>query len=102
MLETLGDLPDSFRSGVGQSYDDKGESCACGIDRMNRKFQGSHLVPALLPKLDEIVEKLPVGAKNIHLRKPIDHPLPEDGSLDLITTLDVCRGGLYSFSHRTL
>jgi ubiquinone/menaquinone biosynthesis C-methylase UbiE len=136
MFETLGDLPDSFRSGVGQSYDDKGESCACGIERMSRKFQESYLVPALLPKLDGMIEKLTAGAlvadvgcgaatstvamaeafpkseftgydislhalnrarhnvdatgaKNIRLHNPIDHPLPEDGSLDLITTFDV-------------
>tara|TARA_R110002072_G_scaffold1780_5_gene14672 strand:- start:18805 stop:19887 length:1083 start_codon:yes stop_codon:yes gene_type:complete len=136
MFETLGDLPESFRTGVGQSYDDKGESCACGIERMSRKFQESYLVPALLPRLDGLVEKLASGAvvadvgcgaatstvamanafpnskftgydislhaldrarhnidgaglKNIHLHNPIDHPLPEDGSLDLITTFDV-------------
>ena len=136
MFETVGDLPDSFRTGVGQSYDDKGESCACGIERMSRKFQESHLVPDLLPKLDGVIEKLTagahvadvgcgaatstvamaaafpnseftgydislhalnrarqnvdaVGAKNIHLHNPIDHPLPEDGSLDLITTFAV-------------
>lgn len=136
MFETVADLPDCFRTGVGQSFDDKGESCACGIERMSRKFQESHLVPTLLPKLDGILEKLEAGAQvadvgcgaatstvamakafpnstftgydislhalgrarhnvdaarasNVHLHNPIDHPLPEDGSLDLITTFDV-------------
>ena len=136
MFETVDDLPDCFRTGVGQSYDDKGESCACGIERMSRKFQANHLVPDLLPKLDGLVDKLNAGArvadvgcgaanstiamakafpnsefigydislhalnrarrnidearlKNVRLHNPVDAPLPEDGSLDLVTTFDV-------------
>lgn len=136
MYETVGDLPESFRTGVGQSYDDKGEACACGVERMSKKFQSTHLVPELLPRLDGVVGKLEAGARvadvgcgaatstiamgqafpnsefvgydismnalgrarhniasadvsNVHLHNPIDNPLPEDGSLDFITTFDV-------------
>lgn len=136
MFETVDDLPECFRSGLGQSFDDKGESCACGIERMSRKFQENHLVPELLPKLDGMVERLQAGAvvgdvgcgaansaiamakafpesqfigydismhalnrarhnidaakvRNLKLHNPIDHPLPEDGSMDFITTFDV-------------
>ncbi len=136
MFETVEHLPDCFRTGIGQSFDDKGESCACGIERMSRRFQENHLVPTLLPALDGMVDKLQSGArvadvgcggatstvamakafpnseftgydismhalnrarhnidaagtKNVHLHNPIDQPLPEDGSLDLVTTFDV-------------
>ena len=136
MFETVDHLPDCFRTGIGQSYDDKGESCACGIERMSRKFQTNHLVPDLLPKLDGMVDRLEAGAlvgdvgcgaatstiamakafpnsefigydislhalnrarhniqearvKNVKLHNPIDNPLPEDHSMDFITTFDV-------------
>lgn len=136
LFDTVDELPDCFRTGLGQSYDDKGESCACGIERMSRKFQANHLVPDLLPSLDGIVGKLEqgirvadvgcgaanstiamarafpaseftgydislhalnrarhniqaAGVRNVHLANPIDKPLPEDGSLDFITTFDV-------------
>lgn len=136
MFETVGDLPDCFRTGLGQSFDDKGESCACGIERMSRKFQADHLVPDLLPALDGMVERLSNGAvvadvgcgaanstvamakafpnseftgydisthalgrarnnianagvKNVHLQDPTTDPLPENGSVDFITTFDV-------------
>jgi ubiquinone/menaquinone biosynthesis C-methylase UbiE len=136
MFDTVKDLPECFRTGIGQSYDDKGENCACGIERMSRKFQAKHLVPDLLPRLDGMVERLEQGAsvadvgcgaagaltvmaqafpeseftgydislhalsrarrnvqaagiRNVTLRNPVEHGLPEDGSLDFVTTLDV-------------
>ncbi len=63
IYDTVDQLPDCFRSGVGQSFDDKGENCACGIERMSRKFQTDHLVPDLLPQMDGIVERLSGGAR---------------------------------------
>ena len=63
LFETVDGLPDCFRTGLGQSFDDKGEGCACGIERMSRKFQSRTLVPELLPRLDGIVEKLEAGAR---------------------------------------
>lgn len=136
MYETIGDLPESFRTGLGQSYDDKGEACACGIERMSKKFQSSFLVPKLLPRLDGMVDRLSAGARvadvgcgaatstvamgeafpestfnaydisvnalarargnidasglsNVHLCNSSTDPLPEDGSLDFVTTFDV-------------
>jgi SAM-dependent methyltransferase len=136
MFDTVEHLPDCFRSGLGQSFDDKGEGCACGIERMSRKFQTDYLVPALLPRLEGITERLTAGAsvadvgcggatstiamakafpkskfigydislhaleraraniaaagvKNIKLHNPVFDPLPEDGSVDFITTFDV-------------
>jgi ubiquinone/menaquinone biosynthesis C-methylase UbiE len=62
MFDTVDDLPDCFRSGIGQSFDAKGEACACGIERMSKKFQTSYLVPNLLPVLDGVVDKLQAGA----------------------------------------
>ena len=62
IYDTVHHLPDCFRSGRGHSFDDKGESCACGIERMSRKFQADHLVPDLLPQLDGIVKRLEAGA----------------------------------------
>ncbi len=136
MFDTVDHLPDCFRTGLGKSFDDKGEDCACGIERMSRKFQSTYLVPRLLPLLDDVVEKLERGARvgdvgcgaatstiamakafpssefvgydismhalsrarnnlksagvsNVRLCNPIDNPLPEDGTLDVITTFDV-------------
>ena len=136
IFETVDQVPESFRTGLGRSFDDKGENCACGIERMSRKFQADHLVPDLLPRLDDVVEKLTRGARvadvgcgaatstiamakafpqsefvgydismhalnrarnniaeagisNLRLANPIDNPLPEDGSVDFVTTFDV-------------
>lgn len=63
MFDSVEHLPECFRSGLGQSFDDKGEACACGIERMSRKFQTDYLVPALLPRLDGITDRLTAGAK---------------------------------------
>jgi len=62
MYDTLEHLPECFRTGLGQSFDDKGEACACGIERMSRKFQQLHLVPDLLPSTEGAVAKLTAGA----------------------------------------
>lgn len=63
IYETVDQLPECFRTGLGQSFDDKGEGCACGIERMSRKFQNDYLVPVVLPQLDGIVERLTGGAR---------------------------------------
>lgn len=136
IYDTVDQLPESFRTGMGQSFDDKGENCACGIERMSRRFQTDHLVPDLLPALDGIKDRLTAGAlvadvgcggatstvemarafpnsefigydisahalerarnninaaglKNVKLHNPADKPLPEDGSVDFVTTFDV-------------
>lgn len=56
-------LPESFRTGIGQSYESRGEACACGIHRMSQQFQRHQLVENLLPMLDGVVEKLDAGVR---------------------------------------
>ncbi len=63
LYDSVDKLPDCFRTGLGQSFDDKGEACACGIESMSRKFQADYLVPVLLPRIDGLVERLSAGAK---------------------------------------
>lgn len=63
LYESVGSLPESFRTGIGQSYEAKGEACACGVERMSRQFQTHQLVPNLLPMLDGVVEKLRAGVR---------------------------------------
>lgn len=136
IYDTVEQLPGCFRSGKGHSFDDKGENCACGIERMSRKFQADHLVPDLLPQLGGIIEKLQQGVvvadvgcggatstiamakafpnsrftgydislhaldrarnnveaasiSNLAISNAVDDPLPEDGSIDFVTTFDV-------------
>ena len=63
---SFGSLPglvDSFRSGLGFSYDAHGPGCASGIERMTRYFNERTLVPDILPQLDDVVGKLEIGAR---------------------------------------
>ncbi|MEZ5559600.1 MAG: class I SAM-dependent methyltransferase [Pseudomonadales bacterium] len=63
---SFGSLPglvESFRTGLGFSYDDHGPGCASGIERMTRYFNEHTLVPKVLPLLDGVVEKLERGAR---------------------------------------
>ena len=63
---SFGSLPglvNSFRSGLGFTYDDHGPGCASGIERMSRYFNEHALVPKVLPLLDGVVEKLQRGAR---------------------------------------
>lgn len=63
---SFGSLPglvESFRSGLGMSYDDHGPGCASGIERMTRYFNEFTLVPKVLPMLEGVVEKLERGAR---------------------------------------
>lgn len=63
---SFGSLPglvESFRSGLGMTYDDHGPGCASGIERMTRYFNEFTLVPKVLPLLDGVVDKLARGAR---------------------------------------
>lgn len=55
-------LQDSFRTGIGLSYDALGLDCAVGLDRMGGSFRRQRLIPELLPLLDGVIEKLEDGA----------------------------------------
>ncbi|MDX1382057.1 MAG: class I SAM-dependent methyltransferase [Thermoanaerobaculia bacterium] len=63
LYEGVDRLPESFRTGIGRSYESRGEACACGVHRMSRQFQRHQLVGNLLPKLDGVVEKLDAGIR---------------------------------------
>jgi SAM-dependent methyltransferase len=63
---SFGSLPglvESFRSGLGMTYDDHGPGCASGIERMTRYFNEFTLVPKVLPLLDGVVDRLQRGAR---------------------------------------
>jgi ubiquinone/menaquinone biosynthesis C-methylase UbiE len=55
--------PDSFRSGLGRTYDDGGEAVASNIERMLGPWNRTVLVPGALPQVPGLVERLTAGAK---------------------------------------
>ena len=63
LRDTFEQLPENFRTGIGQSYEARGEACACGVERMSRQYQTHSLVPKLLPRLDGVVERLESGIR---------------------------------------
>ena len=63
LLETLDDVEDSFRTGIGGTYDTLGKTFAAGLERMFAPFFRTLLVPQVLPRLDGLVEKLEQGAR---------------------------------------
>lgn len=54
-------LAQSFHTGIGRSYDDHGEGCACGIERMSGHASRRALFDAVLPLLDGVVDRLRAG-----------------------------------------
>lgn len=133
---SLPGLVESFRSGVGLTYDDHGPGCASGIERMTRYFNENTLVPKVLPMLDGVVDRLRAGGAvadvgcgggvatmamaaafpeatvvgydisnhalerarhrlshvelpNLRFVNPLEEPMPEIPTFDLITTFDV-------------
>ncbi len=65
IVSTFGSLPrlvEAFHSGLGLSYDDHGEGCASGIERMTAWSKEYLLVPNILPMIPGLVEKLEQGA----------------------------------------
>ena len=54
-------LEQSFRTGIGMSYDDHGPNCACGIERMGAFTNQYQLVPELLPLVPGMTERLTAG-----------------------------------------
>lgn len=62
LFATADALPDCFRTGIGQTYDDKGQGCAGGIERLSQQLQKHELVPTVLPLLEGVLAKLEAGA----------------------------------------
>ena len=134
-MAALDAMPESFRTGVGHDYDSHGPEGAVGIERSFEPWNRHHLIPAVLPALDGIVERLESGitvadigcgaggavllmadafpnsrfvgydiskfaleraehrrmehgADNVQFVDPRDEPLPDDHSIDFVTTFD--------------
>lgn len=62
-MDALGDLPESFRTGLGRDYDSHGPEGAVGIERSFEPWSRSYLLPVVLPTLDGMVERLNQGAR---------------------------------------
>jgi SAM-dependent methyltransferase len=56
-------LAESFHTGLGKRYDDHGEGCACGIERMSTYASRYALFDEVLPRLDGVLAKLERGAR---------------------------------------
>jgi 2-polyprenyl-3-methyl-5-hydroxy-6-metoxy-1,4-benzoquinol methylase len=56
-------LAESFRSGIGLTYDDLGPSAAHAVERMLAPWSRLALVPTILPALDGVVEGLERGIR---------------------------------------
>src|SRR5215469_4243322 len=57
-MALLNQLPRSFRSGLGLSYDQFGSEVNVGVERLLAPWFRTQLVPTALPKLDGVVAKL--------------------------------------------
>jgi 2-polyprenyl-3-methyl-5-hydroxy-6-metoxy-1,4-benzoquinol methylase len=62
-MAVLDRLPESFKSGMGLSYDQLGPEVNRGVERLLAPWFRTQLVPIALPKLDGVVPKLQAGAK---------------------------------------
>lgn len=62
-MAVLERLPESFKSGIGLTYDALGPEVNRGIERLLAPWFRTQLVPVALPKLDGVVDKLGAGAK---------------------------------------
>ncbi|MEM7326980.1 MAG: class I SAM-dependent methyltransferase, partial [Actinomycetota bacterium] len=58
-------LAESFRTGLGVSYEQQGTAAAAGLARMTGPWSRLALTSVILPALDGVVEKLEAGAKVI-------------------------------------
>ena len=62
-MAVLNLLPESFKSGIGLTYDPLGPEVNRGVERLLAPWFRTQLVPMALPKLDGVVAKLEAGAK---------------------------------------
>lgn len=54
---------ESFRTGLGVTYHDMGDTVARQIDRMNSAWVSTYLLDRVLPQMDGVVDKLEAGAE---------------------------------------
>jgi 2-polyprenyl-3-methyl-5-hydroxy-6-metoxy-1,4-benzoquinol methylase len=62
-MAVLEKLPESFKSGVGLTYDQLGPEVNRGVERLLAPWFRTQLVPVALPKLEDVVSKLERRAK---------------------------------------
>jgi 2-polyprenyl-3-methyl-5-hydroxy-6-metoxy-1,4-benzoquinol methylase len=61
-MAVLQEMPEIFRSGIGRDYDSHGCAGAVGIERSFEPWSNAFLVPAVLPLLDGLLDRLDRGA----------------------------------------
>ena len=61
-MQAAVDVRESFVTGLGHDYDSHGPEGAAGIERSFEPWNNTFLVPAVLPALDGIVDRLQSGA----------------------------------------
>ncbi|MEO5723050.1 MAG: class I SAM-dependent methyltransferase [Ilumatobacteraceae bacterium] len=62
-MRALDHVRESFRTGLGLDYDSHGPEGAVGIERSFEPWNRAFLLPAVLPELDGVVDKLRAGAE---------------------------------------
>jgi len=60
-MESLQQLPESFRTGLGADYDAHGPECAEGIARGFEPWMRAHLLSGVIPQLDGVEARLRHG-----------------------------------------
>ena len=65
--DTLDAIADSFRTGVGITYEQQGPSAAAGLARMTGPWTRLALVSTLLPRLDGVIDKLNNAARVVDI-----------------------------------
>jgi 2-polyprenyl-3-methyl-5-hydroxy-6-metoxy-1,4-benzoquinol methylase len=63
LMESVGPLQESFRTGLGFSWTDRDEEWVTGPEQIFGNWYRQQLVPVALPALDGVLEKLRDGAK---------------------------------------
>ncbi len=63
LMNAVGPLQESFRTGLGLSWTDRDEEWVAGTERLFRNWYRQQLVPVALPALDGTLAKLTDGAK---------------------------------------
>ena len=60
-MDSLRDMPESFRTGLGHDYDSHGPEAAVGIERAFEPWNRANLLPVVLPALEGVTERLAAG-----------------------------------------
>lgn len=60
-MNMLGEMPESFRTGIGHDYDSHGPNGAAGIERSFAPWYTNYLLPVGIPSLDGVHDKLEAG-----------------------------------------